>query len=94
MAEASEFLVKGKWKCTMCGACCKNVMPLVESGVFPKQWVNKKGGCKNQMKNGKCQIYSNRPPFCRIDVTMPDADHKTRAAACAVMKTHEEQKSL
>lgn len=92
MAEASEFLVKGKWTCTMCGACCKNVWPLVEKGVFPKQWMNKRGGCKNQMKSGKCRIYDRRPDYCRIDFTMPKASHDERAKACAVMKTHEDEK--
>jgi Fe-S-cluster containining protein len=89
----TEFLVQGKWQCNACGACCKNVWPLLSKG-FPKQWVNKKGGCKNQMTSGKCQIYANRPPICRIENTLKDKTDLEIAGFCKQMKDHEDKKNV
>lgn len=93
MSEISDFLKRGKFKCNSCGACCKNVWPLAEQGVFPKIWVNKKGGCINQLKNGKCKIYDTRPPYCRVDITLkPKYSDKRIAEMCKTMADHEETK--
>jgi Fe-S-cluster containining protein len=89
----SEFLVDGKWKCTACGACCKNVWPLLKKG-FPQQWVNKKGGCKNQTNKGKCQIYENRPAICRIAITLKTSTDLEIANFCTKMKEHEDAKRI
>jgi Fe-S-cluster containining protein len=83
VAEAKDFLdKKGKWTCTACGACCKTVGL---ARVFPRQWVNNKGGCKQQTNKGKCRIYANRPSFCHVSSTLKGKTDLEIAEFCATM---------
>ncbi len=92
MSDVSDFLVKGKFTCTKCGSCCKNIAPIVAKGIFPKQWMNKSGGCKNQMKSGKCRIYERRPDYCRLSITLKGASDLEIATMCKTMNDYEETK--
>jgi Fe-S-cluster containining protein len=83
MATAKDFLdAEGKWACTQCGACCKTVAAFE---AFPRQWLNKKGGCTQQTSKGKCHIYANRPSFCRVSNTLKGRTDQEIAEFCATM---------
>lgn len=83
MALAKDFLdANGKWRCTMCGACCKTVAAF---HTFPRQWVNNKGGCKQQTNKGKCRIYENRPHYCHVSETLKGKTDMEIAEFCATM---------
>jgi Fe-S-cluster containining protein len=92
MAEAKDFLdAQGKWICTACGACCKSAGL---SREFPRQWVNNKGGCKQQTTKGKCRIYENRPPYCRVENTLKGFSDLQKAGFCAELYNFEESRRV
>lgn len=58
---------KGKWNCTKCGACCKNIGHLVKIGLLPKDFDRGNGTCINLAEDNTCKIYETRPSICRVD---------------------------
>lgn len=70
-----------KWQCMAgCGACCfldPESRADVQDYLNPDEWqqylglVSESGWCKHyDTKTRKCQIYENRPRFCRVTPKM------------------------
>lgn len=75
----TDFTIDGK--CSSCGACCSNLLPLSEQEVNRIKAYIKKHGIKEQRhnfvvgvdmtcpfrdeRNKKCLIYNIRPAICR-----------------------------
>lgn len=48
--------------CTSCGACCRRVYLVPQ---FPREWLQEDGSCIH-LENNLCNIYNDRPDFCRV----------------------------
>ena len=50
--------------CDKCGACCKNIRL---SEFYTEELDRGDGVCKHLTADNLCEIYSERPTFCRVD---------------------------
>ena len=50
--------------CDQCGACCKNIRL---SEFYTEELDRGDGVCKHLTADNLCEIYSERPFFCRVD---------------------------
>lgn len=80
MTNVTDFTINGK--CSQCGQCCSNLLPLSKSEINRIKAYVKKHGIKEQRhnatmltdmtcpfrdeKNKKCLIYEIRPEICRV----------------------------
>jgi len=49
-----------KFKCTMCGACCRKAGEL---GIMPQR---EDGACLYLAEDNRCKIYDTRPDICNV----------------------------
>ena len=85
MNKTSDFLIRGKWNCIKCGACCSYIKPLADAGKFDPAWVRPDGSCI-KLKDKLCTIYWTRPEICHIEVSLKGTTDKQKAKMCKTMK--------
>lgn len=80
MTNVTDFTINGK--CSQCGQCCSNLLPLSDKEIARIKAYIKKHGIKEQRhnalmtvdmtcpfrdeRNKKCLIYDIRPKICRV----------------------------
>lgn len=80
MTNVTDFTINGK--CSQCGQCCSNLLPLSDKEIARIKAYIKKHGIKEQRhnalmtvdmtcpfrdeRNKKCLIYDIRPEICRV----------------------------
>ena len=80
ITEVTDFTINGK--CSQCGQCCSNLLPLSDKEIARIKAYVKKHGIKEQRhnalmavdmtcpfrdeRNKKCLIYEIRPEICRV----------------------------
>ena len=80
MTNVTDFTINGK--CSQCGQCCSNLLPLSDKEIARIKAYIKKHGIKEQRhnalmtvdmtcpfrdeRNKKCLIYAIRPEICRV----------------------------
>lgn len=59
-----------KFKCTICGSCCKHLNineQFLRDRGFPYSF-DETGRCEFLKPDNTCLIYKNRPDACRVDI--------------------------
>lgn len=78
------------FKCTKCGACCRNVANIPGMG----EWALEDGRCRNLLEDNSCTIYETRPLVCRVDaahvlvahIMSPEEWQEANYRACGVLQ--------
>ena len=82
-SDAIDFLdERGAWNCIQCGACCRDIR-----WVYPEM-ANEEGVCKHLLENDRCEIYEDRPHYCRIANARSEGDDARIARACSWLRKH------
>lgn len=55
------------FKCTRCGACCRQAKTLLTGFDFPYAF-REDGSCEQYDEKIGCKVYESRPDVCRVDV--------------------------